>query len=83
LPAGSPGAVCADESAAPNPSNPVKTSGNTPFINHLHYKLAAINAEDLCFVPDAICHFAFAAISVHLLSYIESQIMRQSNLVRR
>jgi hypothetical protein len=51
LPAGSSGAVCADAPAAPNPNNPVKTSGNTAFISHLHCKLATINAEDLCFVP--------------------------------
>jgi hypothetical protein len=35
LPAGPPGAVCADAPAAPNPSNPVKTSGNAAFISHL------------------------------------------------
>jgi hypothetical protein len=63
LPAGSPGAVCAHAPAAPNPSNPVKTSGNTAFISHLRCKLAAINAEDLCFVPGAICRSAFAAIN--------------------
>jgi hypothetical protein len=51
LPAGSPGAVCADELTAPNPKNPVKTSGNTAFISYLRCNLAAINAEDHCFVP--------------------------------
>jgi hypothetical protein len=51
LPAGSPGAVCADALTAPNPKNPVKTSGNTAFISYLRCNLAAINAEDHCFVP--------------------------------
>lgn len=51
LPAGSPGAVWADAPTAPNPNNPVKTSGNTAFISHLRCQLTAINAEDLCFVP--------------------------------
>lgn len=51
LPAGSPGAICAHAPLAPNPNNPVKASGNTAFINHLHCKLGAINAEDGCFVP--------------------------------
>jgi hypothetical protein len=51
LPAGSPGAVWANAPGPPNPNNPVKTSGNTAFINHLHWKLGAINAEDGCFVP--------------------------------
>jgi hypothetical protein len=51
LPAGSPGAVCADAPPAPKPNNPVKTSGNTAFISHLRCKLGGINAEDSCFVP--------------------------------
>src|SRR5580704_16064143 len=51
LPAGSPGAVCADAPTVPNPNNPVKTSGNTAFISHLRCRLTATNAEDLCFVP--------------------------------
>jgi hypothetical protein len=32
LPAGFPGAVCADAPVAPNPNNPVKTSSDTVFI---------------------------------------------------
>jgi hypothetical protein len=78
LPAGSPGAVCADAPAPPNPSNPVKTSGNTAFISYLRCKLAAINAEDLRFVP--FCRSAVAAIKVHLLSSIDSQNDAPSNL---
>src|ERR1700682_424235 len=71
--AGSPGAVCADAPAAPNPNKPVKNSANTTFICHFRWKLTAINAEDLCFVPDTICPSSFGAIHVHLLSSIESQ----------
>ena len=51
LPAGSPGAICADALTAPNPKNPVKTSGNTAFISRLLCKFTAINADDLRFVP--------------------------------